>query len=391
LAYSYPLPPYCQAPGLNPSEDTNGLKLEFLQILTRHGDRTPTWTLPIEVVWNCTLNSLSIPSNDFTNQVPDTPRLYRKSYLPNRNVLPGDCMFGQLTSLGAEQHLQLGNQFRSLYVDEYQFLPEFFDPNVIYVRSTDVPRTIQSVQANLYSFFPPQNSTNGEINVIDIHTMDQYMDDMTPNPNICPALNNANNRLMNTSEYKVWNNTVYGIINYIAKVYNVSDSDLPDISGLWDAFGARMCHNKYIPQQISYSMLQDIEYLTNYALNYLWSDYEYGRLGSGMLLQEINDRILEFLKGESKTLLVYYSGHDSTVGPLMGTLGFTNGWPPYASHVEIELWSDSHSNYFVQVKYNGQSYQLPGCSAIMCPLDQFEAFVSTRIPTDFDKECDISS
>ena len=126
-------------------------------------------------------------------------------------------------------------------------------------------------------------------------------------------------------------------------------------------------------------------------------------MGSGNLLQELNNRINNFINGQTKPALVFYSGHDTTVGPLMGTLGVVNGWPPYASHVEIELWAgkhfitsqinlrslDSDNDYFVQVKFNGQSYQLNGCSGVMCPITEFQALVASRIPTDFAKECSV--
>jgi len=283
--------------------------------------------------------------------------------------------------------LTLGSEYRDLYIGQYQLLPQDnILPEDIWIRSTDVPRTIQSVQANLWNFFPPQNGTNGKINVIDIHTMDIDVDDMTPNSNICPALITRTAQLMNTSQYAAWNASANKLINIIAKVYNTTADNLPDVGGLWDAFGARMCHQKYIPDAIPYQTLLDIEAAAGAELDYLWSDPEYGRLGSGILLNEINGRILDYINGQLAPKLVFYSGHDSTVGPLMGTLGFTNGWPPYASHVEIELWSDSNSHFFVQVKYNGQSYKLPGCSGYMCPLSQFEGFISTRIPTT-PKEC----
>ena len=47
------------------------------------------------------------------------------------------------------------------------------------------------------------------------------------------------------------------------------------------------------------------------------------------------------------------------------------------------------SEYFVQVKYNGQIPLLPICSDIMCPYSQFQELVNSRIPTDFNKECQL--
>ena len=48
-------------------------------------------------------------------------------------------------------------------------------------------------------------------------------------------------------------------------------------------------------------------------------------------------------------------------------------------------------NYFVQVKYNGEFPQLPGCSSLMCPIDEFLQLASSRIPTNFNEACGINT
>ncbi len=48
--------------------------------------------------------------------VESIPRLYRKIYMADGEPMPGDCYIGQLTQQGLEQHLNLGAQFRDIYV-----------------------------------------------------------------------------------------------------------------------------------------------------------------------------------------------------------------------------------------------------------------------------------
>ena len=104
---------YCQAPLPIPSSETNGKKLQLvqgnnynrklshgiLQAISRHGDRTPTVSLPYvlgdNAVWMCELTQLNKPNNSTVlNLNPSPSRLYRKQYLMNQEILPGNCMLG---------------------------------------------------------------------------------------------------------------------------------------------------------------------------------------------------------------------------------------------------------------------------------------------------------
>jgi len=377
---------YCQAPGINPSENTQGLVLQQLQILTRHGDRTPTGPLQPEVVWNCTLNWLQLASNDFDQSEYVPKRQYRKTYLANREVLLGNCELGQLTEKGYQQHISLGSQIRELYINQYNFLEAQLNLDDIWVRSTDVPRTIQSVMGNFWGIYPPEPRPDGNITVIDIQTMDGEMDDMTPNPSICPQLSNVYAALQNSSEWKNQTLKLAPLLDQLQVIFN--STSLSSWGALWDNLGARTCHNKEVPAGITSAMLDQIYEAAAWINWFEWSDDESGRLGSGMLLQELQARLQQNVAGETQPKFLFYSGHDSTVGPLMGSLGFFGGWPPYASHVEIELWSDSaRTQFYVQVKYNGESILMSGCSDVMCDYSDFMDFISTRIPTNFEKEC----
>ena len=46
--------------------------------------------------------------------------------------------------MGARQHVDIGYALRKRYVDKLNFLPNEFDEDAIYVRSSDVNRTIMS-------------------------------------------------------------------------------------------------------------------------------------------------------------------------------------------------------------------------------------------------------
>jgi len=81
------------------------------------------------------------------------------------------------------------------------------------------------------------------------------------------------------------------------------------------------------------------------------------------------------------TRFVHYSAHDSTLYPLLATLGNFNGTnPPYASHVVLELWQTpgGSSPFAVKASFQDQDFVLPGCGGqVLCPYSAFSSFFST--------------
>lgn len=126
-----------------------GSTLRHVMLLTRHGDRVPIYTMPTpqleNVVWNCSekrVEASLVQAGNPPSRVP--PRAWVKEYMPGREPLRGNCAIGQLTEQGAAQHVQLGGAFRRLYVDTFGFLPSTYNRSTMWVRSTDVPRTVAS-------------------------------------------------------------------------------------------------------------------------------------------------------------------------------------------------------------------------------------------------------
>ncbi|KHJ80399.1 hypothetical protein OESDEN_19926 [Oesophagostomum dentatum] len=97
------------------------MELLLVQAIWRHGDRSPTKTFPTD------------PFQD-------------------GNWTFGGGGFGQLSPIGMRQHLNLGKLLRSTYVDT-GFLSRRYSSKEIYVRSTDVNRTIISAMSNMLGMY----------------------------------------------------------------------------------------------------------------------------------------------------------------------------------------------------------------------------------------------
>jgi hypothetical protein len=141
-----------------------------VQIVHRHGDRTPVTPLKDEDYWSRTLipeaTLVKIASN--TNVIhPETP----SAHFGKGGRSAAGSPFGKLTELGLVQMVDVGGRLREelstdeknhVIVDEKgnQHIPHVFhpdrpiDPSNIRVFSTNFCRTIQSVQGLLVGLFP---------------------------------------------------------------------------------------------------------------------------------------------------------------------------------------------------------------------------------------------
>ena len=90
-----------------------------------------------------------------------------------------------------------------------------------------------------------------------------------------------------------------------------------------------------------------------------------------------------------------YSAHDTTVAPVLHTLGVFNMIaPPYASMVVVELLD--RQGLVVRVSYKNDSsaqphvLTIPGCQQL-CPLDRFKDLTASIRPADWRAECGLDT
>jgi hypothetical protein len=122
----------------------------------------------------------------------------------------------------------------------------------------------------------------------------------------------------------------------------------------------------------------------NYALNILANDSEYAKLSMGPLWTEIMANINGIMNEQEEiccpkrrpTKLALFSGHDTTLIPLLASLNAWDGvWPAYASMVLIEIHEVNidgrtdkslyQSNYAFRLLVNGRvvTHTVDGCPA----------------------------
>jgi hypothetical protein len=83
---------------------------------------------------------------------------------------------------------------------------------------------------------------------------------------------------------------------------------------------------------------------------------------------------------DPKIKAFFYSGHDTTIYPVLVSLGIHHNqpWVSYAANVVIETWQDKNNDLYTRTLFNGRPMALPACKdahlsgdATFCQLDAF--------------------
>ncbi|WFD21840.1 acid phosphatase [Malassezia equina] len=401
--------------------------LELVQAayVLRHGERTPvrrrltTADPPIPSTWN-----LCHVSRDFERSVlhmvgsdhlPTMTQIQRRIEVAGQPGegpeigRQGDCLLGELTDRGRISMLRLGQALRKRYIDDEHLLPHQFeerDQAKLYLRSTAMGRTIQSLDQVIAGLLGPQIRTF----VPHEYIRNPLDEDMLPNPRTCPRLHKLMQKFA-AEAARLYNPQLASYDQFVAPsdcghVPRVNAS--PAVSGLIDTIWAMQAHDLPIPTAFQHSPL--LRLMERAVLHEWFGGYrapdpderrQYRRLALGPFVERLY-RPMErrAMRGEAEPLrLSVFLGHDATLVGLCHILDvFNDRWPAFHAGVALELFHDRQETapvteqhwpgYFVRCRYGDEELQLPGCRAAgqhypgrpeLCTLDAFRAVVIDRL------------
>eukprot|EP00898_Chlorokybus_atmophyticus_P007996 jgi/Chlat1/8198/Chrsp76S00613 len=326
----------------------------------------------------------------------------------------GSCAVGQLTPRGFEQLSDLGQRLREIYVNKLGFLRDEDLADSIYVRSTDVWRTQQSAEGLLHGLFGDGAKDGLQI---PIHTLPQEIENMAANPQRCARLAEIRHELRNSPMWQGHLQSNQALRDHLNKIAGTGDRlDWSDsFDHFFDSFRGRTCHKMSLPcsqadsaddtECVTPEMAEEVFRIGDWEFSQVFHDYkseEVARLSMGSLVKALHEAFDEAAEHpDPKTKFRLYSGHDVTIGPLLGALNQTGWrWPPYASQVLFELWSREHNNnnssnnnnnkeeFVLRAFYNGKLMTLPFCErGTTCTLDEVRAWATGLVPEDVGEEC----
>lgn len=308
-------------------------QLVFAVDLIRHGDRTPV------------------------NEFPSKPYAWKKG-------------LGELTTMGAKQEWALGRAMRKKYIIEAHLLPISYDQKLMYVRSTDFARTIQSANAFLEGLYPPTVRLNAvKIPITAI-----------PKPHDKLLAPGPNNDVMSVQYRKQWiqtywvnkTNSLQDKLNRWSKATGITLDSFTKIGEVGDNLYIRQIHHVPLPKGINAKEAKEIIDLGNQEFVDRYKLASVSHPTGHAILGEITKQFE--LATQKKTTLRYilFSAHDSTIMSVMNTLGSPLNKPPkYASRLNFSLYkNDNH--YFVKVSLNDKPVLVPACGGEKCLISKLK-------------------
>ncbi len=303
----------------------------FAVDVIRHGDRAP-----IE----------SIPSAPWTDPIP----------------------LGHLSPIGMQQEFQLGEKFRDRYVKQFHLLPEHYSSETMYVRSSDIERTLISAESVLLGLYPLGTgpSVNGKpalpgsYQPIPIHTKPRAEDSLLVvdfNPKLSSTLDQY---VHDTAEWNEKNALLQPQLKRWHQLTAMKMDSLRSLIGLGDALYVYKLHDVPIPKGLTDADLKEIANETEWAFSATFRPHQVGDLTSHELLKVIADYFDAATQSRSKLKYVLFSAHDTTISGLMSILRDpVDRRPPYSSDLNFALFKDGAA-YKVRINLNGKPVAAPG-------------------------------
>ncbi|XP_053683836.1 prostatic acid phosphatase-like [Sabethes cyaneus] len=345
-------------------EDSEG-RLIFAHVLFRHGDRTPIDPYP----------------ND-----------------PWKDPKHWTAGWGQLTNAGKHRHLELGRWLRSRY---RSLLQGTYTNNDIYVRSTDVDRTLMSAESNLAGLYPPNGSDIWDSDIqwqpIPIHTTPESLDEVLAAKKKCPAYDYALRKFKESETFQQYNKSLEQIYQYIA-IHSGKKIDSPTaVQNIYSCLHIEELNNFTLPNWTKQVYPEPIRSISARSFATKTSTPQLARLKAGPIVKEIFQRFKDKVNKRLKPnrSLWIYSAHDTTVSNLLNTLQlFELHNPPFAACVMLELRQANESDeayvsiYYKNTTAEPQALKIPNCGT-RCPLSRLYEVYSDILPDNWQHECQV--
>ncbi len=367
----------------------SSLKLQLVQVLLRHGERSPVsarfQNAGLAAFWPYCSVARQLLSTTMDNSVSNWSALEWRRRLETfgsddgpviasgpQGQVDAVCNLGELTDEGRRSTHALGRRLRHLYVDQLKFMPPMIrDADMIYLRATPVPRALESLQETFWGMYPSQ-TRSGSFPPPTIITRAPADETLFPNDGNCRRFAQLSRAFAQRTADR-WNKSKeMDYLNTLISKWmpenskRVAVDSHPRLSGIMDTINSTLAHGPETRLPKEFYDEKGREIIDKISVEEWFSGYhesqEYRSLGTGALMGDIvsrmvgsveksgNDGLLEVggrdgqlargRGGETAIKLGLSGCHDTTLAGVLVSLGaFGNErWPPYTSHIAFELF-----------------------------------------------------
>ncbi|KAH9477792.1 putative acid phosphatase SPBC4.06 [Psilocybe cubensis] len=430
-----------------------GLQLEQVHVYVRHGERTPVGVrltdppASIPEYWmmcktarrfRAAVSSALGPSpnqaphlsvrNDELEETLQTQKVVERK---DGTLVEGECLLGELTDLGRQSTYSFGQNLRRLYVERLGFIPDTLpSSDIVYFRSTNMPRTIESLQQVVHGLYPTNKCLDGAQPPLRIRNGKD--ENLIGNTYACKRLEILQAGFANAAA-QAYNRSLERLDKKVSKYLNgnpIRVDGKPRASGIMDTIRASIAHGIKVPPEFEDKTIVDVidvcstlflpyghPLRTIYALD---KTEEVRRLAMGRLLDDMSRKMqTKIQQREADPLkILVHSTHDTAIAGLCSTFDvFDDKWPAFTASITFELFKtrepesdqtrsqsiltrmgspSSSSQYYVRMRHQNKDMTLPICAQSgnhleghpeFCTFSAFKARVKELTPTEWDDEC----
>lgn len=341
----------------------NEMSLQQVQVIFRHGARTPlvnlNYSYDIPNIEESIWDAESLMQKNFEvdvryklmldNGMEPSKSEAENVYL-NRGTLRGGCYTGQLTAIGKEGMYNVGKLLAKEYIHKHGLISPVYSPTEVYVRSSNIKRTILSATSLLAGLYGKENIQEP----VQMFTKPSTEEDMYPNWGHCNNL-------------KIWAN--YVMRNHdrlpghredqekIHKLIGGEDDKPLHFIALLDYIYCRKAHRIPVPLDLLAEEKLIVKRASELQAHVIGGENNSMlAYGIGSLINTFCCRITEWINEPRESKLLLYSAHDTTLIAILNVLDvFNKQWPPFGSYLALELYKRKDSKFFIRVVYNGEA------------------------------------
>uniref|UniRef100_K3W775 Histidine acid phosphatase n=1 Tax=Globisporangium ultimum (strain ATCC 200006 / CBS 805.95 / DAOM BR144) TaxID=431595 RepID=K3W775_GLOUD len=358
------------------------LRLRQLQVLHRHGDRTPLRNVfkgdPLAEFEECKRWAPKLPSADDVAQLRSVAAVvdFAKAADASGSAKPYQTRpFGYLTTTGIEQMTARGDKVRSFCVDEALSMDSLTDRDV-HIFSNSYTRTQLSVQALLRGLLHGKPRITPRVHVLPpdhdmINTYAAFPEIAT----LKAALEHEN------EEFAFREHEMAPRKAELTRALPMFASGSQPFTWMAaaDYFVCRDAHGvSMIPGTEAHCDASVLH--LSFRFHQFYSHPRVLQLVAGRLMQHVLLEIQKVTTNDpAMKKLVIYSGHDISILSVLHAINATladddKWWPEYASAVALELLEDDDGRWYVRARLNDTILNLRGGSSDASTLYSCEEF-----------------
>lgn len=295
----------------------------------------------------------------------------------------------------------MGRWLRNRYGD---FLPIQYNENDIYIRSSDVDRTLMSAEANLAGLYPPKDKQVWDNQIpwqpIPVHTRPEKEDYLIAMKKTCPKYDLLKDELLKSKQFIDLNYKYRTLINYVSQHSGATITGFETLEYVYNTLFIENVNNLTLPDWTKSVFPDKLQPVAAFSFAIPCYTVELARLKTGPFFDELQKNIFnvtDSIKHQKHPRKVWmYSGHDTTIANILQALKlFEYHNPPYSSTILFEVRTRGAGQFYLNIYYKNSSEPRPmtleGCD-FDCPIEDFVRLLEpiTLNVERWNKECQLS-